>query len=211
MLNARLSFTGITNISNKADLIDRMVCLKLKRIDAKKRKTLDEVMDAFKKDVPYLLYEIMKILAKSIQVYKELDLHSLPRMADFAKWGYAIAEVMGYGGETFLEAYEKNQNGLLESMVEEDSLANVLIQFMKQYGYYKGSMTELLSILTQQADNMGINIKFGWIREASVLSRRLFELESVLNLFNIYIQRGKSNGNRYVELELIENTDEQEM
>lgn len=124
MLNARLSFTGITNISNKADLIDRMVCLKLKRIDAKKRKTLDEVMDAFKKDVPYLLYEIMKILAKSIQVYKELDLHSLPRMADFAKWGYAIAEVMGYGGETFLEAYEKNQNGLLESMVEEDSLAN---------------------------------------------------------------------------------------
>lgn len=205
-LNARVSFSGITNLSTKPDLIDRMVCLKLNRIDSKKRRTETEIMVNFKKDLPYILDGIFKTLSKAIPIYENLDLEQLPRMADFAKWGYAIAEAFGYGGDKFMRIYEKNQNELLENMVSEDAVITVLIEMLKKEHHFRGKVTDLLSLLTKLADDMNLDTKIGWVRDASALSRRLYEAQSVLNMFRIYIKRGKSNGERYIELSM-ENDD----
>lgn len=208
-LNARLGFTGITTISSQPDLLDRTVCIKFARIEGTKRKTMEEVMDNFKKDVPFMLDRIFIILSKAIEIYETLELNGLPRMADFAKWGYAVAEAMNYGGETFLKIYEENQNELLETMVEEDSLTHVLIEFIQQHGHFEGSMTELLVGLTREAESMEISTKNGWVKDASVLSRKLFETQSVLSIFHIHMKRGKKNGERFVELWL-ESPDERD-
>lgn len=205
-LNARVSFSGITNLSTKPDLIDRMVCLKLNRIDSKKRRTETEIMENFKKDLPYILDGIFKTLSKAIPIYENLDLEQLPRMADFAKWGYTIAEALGYGGDKFMRIYEKNQNELLENMVSEDAVITVLIEMLKKEHHFRGKVTDLLSSLTKLADDMNLDTKIGWVRDASALSRRLYEAQSVLNMFRIYIKRGKSNGERYIELSM-ENDD----
>lgn len=199
-LNARVSFSGITNLSSKPDLIDRMVCLKLNRIDSSKRRTEEEILKEFQTDLPYILDRIFRILSKAIPIYRELKLERLPRMADFAKWGYAIAEAMGYGGERFLKIYEKNQNELLENMISEDVLITVLIEAMKKHNYFKGTVTELLVSLTNMAEKMEIDTRVGWARDASSLSRKLYENQSVLSMFGIRINRGKSNGERYIEL-----------
>lgn len=205
-LNARVSFSGITNLSTKPDLIDRMVCLKLNRIDSGKRRTETEIMENFKKDLPYILDGIFKTLSKAIPIYENLNLKHLPRMADFAKWGYAIAEALGYGGDKFMRIYEKNQNELLENMVSEDAVITVLIEMLKKEHHFRGKVTDLLSSLTKLADDMNLDTKIGWVRDASALSRRLYEAQSVLNMFRIYIKRGKSNGERYIELSM-ENDD----
>ena len=199
-LNARVSFSGITNLSSKPDLIDRMLCLKLNRIDSNKRRTEEEILKEFQTDLPYILDRIFRILSKAIPIYRELKLERLPRMADFAKWGYAIAEAMGYGGERFLKIYEKNQNELLENMISEDVLITVLIEAMKKHNYFKGTVTELLVSLTNMAEKMEIDTRVGWARDASSLSRKLYENQSVLSMFGIRINRGKSNGERYIEL-----------
>lgn len=199
-LDARLSFSGITNLTAKPDLIDRMVSIKLKRIDNSKRRTEEEIMTSFKKDLPYMLDGIFRVLSKAVAIYKELNLESLPRMADFARWGYAVAEAMKYGGEKFLEIYEKNQEELLDDMVSEDTIATVLIEFVKQHGYFKGSVTDLCTALTAQAEKMEINTKIGWIKGASALSRKLYENQSVLSVLGITVKRGKTNGERYIEL-----------
>lgn len=199
-LNARVSFSGITNLSTKPDLIDRMVCLKLNRIDSSNRRTEEEIMKEFQTDLPYILDKIFRILSKAIPIYNDLKLERLPRMADFAKWGYAIAEALGYGGERFLRIYENNQADLLENLVSEDSLITVLIEAMKKQNYFKGTVTELLVSLTNMAEKMEIDTRVGWARDASSLSRKLYENQSVLCMFGISVNRGKSNGERYIEL-----------
>lgn len=201
-LNARVSFSGITNLTTKPDLIDRIVCLNLNRIDSGRRRTETEIMESFKRDLPYILDGIFKTLSKAISIYDNLHLKQLPRMADFAKWGYAIAEAMGYGGKRFLGIYENNQNDLLENMASEDSVITVLIEVMKKHNYFKGTVTELLVSLTNMAEKMGIDTRVGWARDASSLSRRLCENQSVLGLFGISIKRGKTNGERYIELSM---------
>lgn len=198
-LNARVSFSGITNLSTKPDLIDRMVCLKLNRIDSSNRRTEEEIMKEFQTDLPYILDKIFRILSKAIPIYNDLKLERLPRMADFAKWGYAIAEALGYGGERFLRIYENNQADLLENLVSEDSLITVLIEAMKKHNYFKGTVTELLVSLTNMAEKMEIDTRVGWARDASSLSRKLYENQSVLSMFGISVNRGKSNGDRYIE------------
>lgn len=199
-LNARVSFSGITNLSTKPDLIDRLVCLKLNRIDSEKRRTETEIMQNFKKDLPHILDGMFQTLSRAIPIYENLDLKHLPRMADFAKWGYAIAEALGYGGDKFMQIYEKNQNELLENMVSEDAVITVLIEMMKKRHYFRGKVTELLSILTTMAEDMNLDIRVGWARDASALSRRLYESQSVLSMFGVSIHRGKANGERYIEL-----------
>lgn len=207
-LNSRISFTGITTLSNKPDLLDRIVCVKFSRLEKGERRTSKEVMCDFENDIPFLLDRIFRILSKALVIHKTLKLNELPRMADFAKWGYAVAEVMGYGGETFLQIYEENQRNLLDTMIEEDTLATVLIAFVRKERFYKGKMTELLVKLTDTANTMRLNTKSGWVKDASVLSRRLSQLESVISLFHISMKRGKKDGNRFVELSIDEGESE---
>ena len=73
---------------------------------------------------------------------------------------------------------------------------------MKKHNYFKGTVTELLVSLTNMAEKMGIDTRVGWARDASSLSRRLCENQSVLGLFGISIKRGKTNGERYIELSM---------
>lgn len=198
-LNTRLSFSGITTISERADFLDRCICLSTKRIPASERQTVNDIVEEFKKDLPYLLYKSMKILSKAMTIYEELELSELPRMADFAKFGYAIAEAFNYGGEKFLEIYKKNQNELLEMMVEEDTILNVLIEYIRKKHHFCGKMMELRVELMKQAEDMGIDIRY-LLKTENALSRKLNQSQSVLAMFNILLERGKSNGNRYIKI-----------
>ena len=87
-------------------------------------------------------------------------------------------------------------------MVSEDAVITVLIEMLKKRHYFKGKVTELLSTLTTMAEDMNLDIRVGWARDASALSRRLYESQSVLSMFGVSIHRGKANGDRYIELSM---------
>ena len=54
------------------------------------------------------------------------------RLADFATWGYAVAEAAGWGGARFLVAYERNINRQHEEAVSASSLARAIQEFMAE-------------------------------------------------------------------------------
>lgn len=198
-LNTRVSFSGITSISERADFLDRCICLTTQRIPNAERRTVNDILEEFKKDLPYFLYRSMKILSKAMKVYENLELPELPRMADFAKFGYAIAEVLKYGGEKFLEIYKKNQDDLLEIMVEEDTVLTVLVEFINDIRFFCGKVMELRAKLINQAEGMGIDVKY-LLKSEIALSRKINKSQSVLGKFNIHIERGKTNGTRYIKI-----------
>ena len=199
-VTARISMTGIGTITECPDLLERCIVLFCQRVPKSDRKTLQEVLSAFQTDLPSLLYYAMETLSKAVGIYDSINISELPRMADFAKWGYAISEVWGYGGEYFLNIYNKNQTEILEIMAEENTLLMVIISFAEHNTYYKGKVSELLPLLTEHAQQMKFDTKLDWVKGDSSLGKKLRQLTSVLEQFDIYVNCGKSNGKRYVEI-----------
>ena len=198
-LNTRLNVTSINMPTNRPDLYDRTIVLTLKRLRESDRKTLEEVMERFQKDIPFLLGAIFCALSKAMRIKRDLKIDKLPRMADFALWGYSIAEALSYGGERFLEAYNNNQKDLTCKLIEEDSVATTIISYC-QKNEFCGSMSDLLVQLTRYAETQGRDTHHGWISSPGKLSHRLNELETLLAEFGIYFERKKSGGNRIIKL-----------
>ncbi|MFR5875731.1 MAG: hypothetical protein ACLUFN_04505 [Eubacterium sp.] len=180
------AINGINNIATRSDLLDRAVLMELSRISDKDRKELAEVQNDFKKDLPYILGGIFDILAKAITIYPNVKLNKLERMADFTRWGYAIGEALDNKGQIFLDEYKKNIDSQNIEAVNNDVVATLMIEFMRDKKEWTGRMSELLNALLNLTSNCGISANSKQIpKAANHLSRRLKVLKSNLNSMGI--------------------------
>lgn len=181
-----VSLNGINVVVTKPDLLDRSVIIELVRISERERKEEREVWEDFDKDKPYIIGGALKILSKAMQIYPTIKLEKLGRMADFTRWGYAVAEALGSGGERFLEVYLKNQNKSNEEAISSHPVASAIVTLMKDKNVWKGSVTELLTTLEHIAEVEKINTNSKlWPNAAQSLSRRIREVESNLKQVGI--------------------------
>ena len=74
-------------------------------------------------------------------------------MADFAKWGYAIAEALGRDGKEFIEAYEENRKYRNEEIIANNTLAQAVIKLMEKKYICKGTMQKAYEQLKMQFDH----------------------------------------------------------
>lgn len=183
---APVCLNGINVVATKADLLDRSILFELDRIPQHERKDEATIWAEFEADKPKILGAIFTTLSKAMAIYENLELNKLGRMADFSKWGYAIAEAAGIGGENFLNAYISNQNRANEEAVESNPVALAVIKLMTRYEEWNGSMSQLLMELQGIAESECIDIRNRlWAKEPNVLSRRLRELKSNLESVDI--------------------------
>jgi hypothetical protein len=177
---------GINIVATRADLLDRSVIIELERIDPSKRKEEREVWEAFERDKPAILGGALTALSQALSIYPSVQLQSLSRMADFTRFGYAIAEALGFGGERFLDAYRNNQNKANDEAVGAHPVAAAVIALMKRKGSWNSSVAELLERLESVAISEKINIMVpSWPKAAHALTRRLNEVKSNLQQIGI--------------------------
>jgi len=176
-----VSLNGINVVATKPDLLDRSILLELDRIPAEERKDESELWKEFDADIPKMLGAIFTTLSKAMSLYNTVKLVKMGRMADFTKWGYAIAEAAGIGGEKFLESYLNNQKRANEEAVESNPVAAAVIKLMSDKPKWDGTVTALLRALIIIAINENIDTHSKlWPAEPNVLSRRLNEVKSNL-------------------------------
>lgn len=181
-----VSLNGINVVATRPDLLDRALLLGLERISPEERKDEKTIWEEFDKDKPKILGAIFTTLSKAMTIYDNVKLNKLGRMADFTKWGYAIAEAAGIGGDKFLDAYINNQNRANEEAVESNPVAAAVHRLMIGRSRWEGTVAELLGVLNNMADSEGIDTYSKlWPREPNVLSRRLNEVKSNLELLDI--------------------------
>ena len=176
-----LALNGINNVANRPDLLDRSILIELSRIDESNRRELAELMANFEKDLPHILGGIFDTLSKAMSLYPTVKLDTLPRMADFARWGYAIGEALGGLGNEFLEQYNANQGKRNIEVLNTDIVATLVVAFMKDKSEWTGLISELYNQLSAMAPQYGINSKgkeFPTVPQ--VFSRRLNNLRSNL-------------------------------
>lgn len=198
-----IGINGISNIITKADLLDRSLLIELKFIPASERKGAKDLMNEFDKIKPQIIGSCFDILSKAIKIKPGINIHNLPRMADFAQWGYVIAEAMEIGGETFMKAYRSNIDKQNEEAIFSSPIGIAIIQLLnKQNGNINTEPTCLLNELNEIADEMHIDRirDKTWPNNPKWLWRRIVEIAPNLKAQGILIDE-KRGDKRYIIIE----------
>lgn len=169
-----IGLNGINLVVQKADLLDRSILLALERIPKEKRREEQEFWKELETKKPYLLGAIFDAVAGALKIYPTISLDSYPRMADFTRWGVAIAKALGYSQEDFLNAYYHNINKQNDEAIDASPVGTALIAYMENRESWEGPASDLLSELEKLTDELKINrASRDWPKSASTLSRRL--------------------------------------
>ncbi len=197
-----LALNGINNVATRSDLLDRSILIELERIPEEERRELCEVQEAFKSDLPYILGGIFDVLSAAMKRFPDVKLEKLPRMADFARWGYAIAEALGTDGEVFIKEYTSNQQQQNIEVLNSDVVAVLMLSFMANRQEWKGLVSELFIALSNHAPTLGMTSKTkGFPARPNSLSRALNGLRSNLQSVGIsFTSKQTANGTQLTVL-----------
>lgn len=197
-----ITINGINNVANRSDLLDRSILFELERVSKDKRKELQKVYDSFEADKPLILGAIFDTLMKAMSIYPTVVLDKLPRMADFCRWGYAIAEALGIKGEQFLQEYEANQVVQNTEAINSDVVAFLVVEYMRYKDNWTGRISKLFSELQDTAEKQGINPRSKNMPQSpNYLSRRINAVKSNLEAVGItYEINTKRSDGHYITL-----------
>lgn len=194
---------GINTVGSKPDLLDRSLMFRLERIKEEDRRAEEDFWEEFESKKPEILGAIFDAISKAIKILPTIKLKQAPRMADFARWGCAIAEALGYTKEQFLEAYTENLGIQNRQAIEESSVASCIVAFMKWKTHWNGTSSALLKDLKTTAENEEIDIKSkSFPKSPSALSRVIGEVGTNLLAEGIKIEKV---GQREWKIKVIEN------
>ncbi len=146
-----VGLSGITGLINKPDLLDRAIPFYLEPITEEERMEESVLWEKFEQIRPEILGGIFDLISKAIQIHATIKTSKLPRMADFAKWGFAIAEALGVNGEVFLKQYrakiETQNNEVLEGHLLAKAVTNFMADKTDWIGTVKGALEELKKLV----------------------------------------------------------------
>jgi DNA polymerase I-like protein with 3'-5' exonuclease and polymerase domains len=188
---------GIYPGATKSDILDRVLPLHLTRLTKAQYKTKQEFWAGFEIARPRILGAMLDVLAHAMRLYPTVRLSALPRMADFCKWGYAVAEALGGQGDAFLAAYLEAIGAQTSAAIEQHPVATAVIALLggrdaveqqsDDAELWQGTAADLLTVLEQVATEQKIDLKArSWPKAANALMRRLNEVRS--NLLDLGIQ-----------------------
>ncbi len=199
-----MGLNGINLAVKKPDLLSRSLLFPLSRIPDDKRREEKKLVKEFDEVKPIILAGIFDTLSEAMRIYPSVKLNKAPRMADFAAWGCAIAQALGYSQEDFLKAYNDNIAAQQDHAIQENPVAYAIVQFMDDKTAWEGSMSQLLGELESIAFDERLNAyRSGWPNAANALSHKLNEVQSNLMDRGIFVTNTKSAGVRKVKIEKI--------
>lgn len=199
-LQANVGLNGVSLISDKPDLLDRSLLFELERLEGEDRNDEGEMVKAFEIARPRILGAIFDAVAGALARYPDIKLVRKERMADFTKWGAAIADALGIGQDNFLAAYSRNVDSQNDEVIEGDLIATLVVKLMEFRDEWSGSMTELLKMLADTIIDTSINIRFVLPKTPKELSRRLNVLKVPLQSVGIHMDRSKDHSGRIIVL-----------
>jgi len=196
-----VNLNGINPVATKPDLLERSILLELERIPDEARQKESDVLTTFEEKIPLLLGAIFDAVSKATSIKETLNLPILPRMADFAEWGCAIAVALGYSQSDFLSAYSASIQSQNDQVISDSSICSTLLKLMESQTKWEGTPTQLLSELTEKASDLQINIKEpSWPKSAALLSRKLNNFKTNLEAGGIKIKHAWKDKQRIISI-----------
>lgn len=194
---------GISQLTDRADLADRSITIRLSTIAESDRRPEDEFWASWNSARPRVLGALCSALSAALRNLPSTRLDRLPRLADFAKLIVAAEGGFGWEAGTFMDAYDHNRRDVAETTFEADPVAVQIVAMVSglQYGW-EGTCTELLSALNEIAPE---NVKRArsWPMTAQALGNRLDRVAPLLRTRAIHLER-RHSGVRTVKIAHLE-------
>nr|WP_320193585.1 hypothetical protein [uncultured Desulfobacter sp.] len=122
---------GISNLATAQDLIDRTIRLILPEIEEyKEESTLKE---DFLKDKPAILAAIYDLFAQTLKKLPDIKIKNPPRMADFARLGEAMSQVLGHEPGEFVSVYNEARRQAIIHALDGSPVALALQELLKEH------------------------------------------------------------------------------
>jgi hypothetical protein len=137
---------GIPDLVGRPDLADRSIMIQLEPIPESARRPMADLRRELDQKRPEIFGALLDALVVGLAKLPEVDASSLPRMADFARWGIACETAYRPAG-SFEKAYHENREKAVDATLEADHVANAVYGLMRIRGTWQGTATALLSSL----------------------------------------------------------------
>ena len=183
-VQANIAINGVNLGSSRPDLLDRSILMELSRLAEADKRQVAELQKAFTEARPKILGAIFDAIVQTLVILPNVKLKGMFRMADFTVWGAAIAEVIGYSGSAFLDAYRRNINTQNEEVLEGNVVGTLILALMESLDRWEGTPTQLLSDIKRLAVEHPIDEK-QFPKNANGLTRQLKYLKPALEAAHI--------------------------
>jgi len=191
---------GINLVATRADLLDRALLLTLGSIADAERLTEQECLLRFEALKPYLLGAMFEVLSAAMGTVDDIQL-DLPRMADFARWGCAIARRLGCDDAEFLRALGVNTAAQNETAVENSPVAQTVIRLVEDEGDWEDTPAATLQRLASIAGELQLDTKGrAWPKQPAHLTRRLTEVAPNLKRLGVVISWSRTGRRRLIAI-----------
>jgi hypothetical protein len=179
---------GIEDFVRRGDLTDRTVFLHLPPILPTTRRAEDDFWSSFHADYPRILGGVLNAVAGGLNNLPSIHLPESPRMADYAKWGEAVGQGLGWPSESFLWTYNDNRREATLMALEDSALGSVLLrlQSAKFSPMWAGSAAELHAETTKWA-GMKLANSARWPKTLRAFSNELRRVVPMLFMHGIAI------------------------
>ena len=196
---------GIPELAWRGDLADRAITFTLPPIEKGKHLSEEVLGQRFEAARPAILGQLLDAMVTGMRRLPEVRERasrgelSLPRMADFAEWGMAVAPALGWTEDAFLAAYEQNRKAGQLAVLEGDPVADALIRLVEGKGEWEGTATNLLKKLN--ATNPSARQFRGWPRSPASLGATIRRLRPLLGAVGIQVEtENRTSANRSIRL-----------
>jgi hypothetical protein len=189
---------GIEEVISRPDLGDRAIFLTLVPIAEADRRAEAELWREFEFARPRILGALLDGVVHGLRASNTVQLHELPRMADFALWARACEPVFWPAG-IFAHSYAANRRAAIESIIDADPLATCVRTVIYERGSWIGTASDLLRLCAESARE-DISTKPQWAKNPRALAGRLRRAQTFLRTIGIEItfSREGRNGNRII-------------
>jgi hypothetical protein len=190
-----LILNGIAGIAQRPDLVSRALVMTLMAVAEDAMMPEKELWPAFEEARPRILGALLDTLAAALSVLPDVQLARSPRLADFARLGVAVEQVLEWEPGSFLAAFETSQSGALRETLDAELITDPVIEFARRYRVWEGTMTSLLGALEVIAED-DITHRKEWPPNAAELGKRLRRLAPALRKLGVEVDEGGEGRDR---------------
>src|SRR5215211_1797442 len=184
---------GLIIPTEKADLIDRILPVALRRVPKEERETERRMQALFDARHPQLLGAVLDALSGALAYHEEV--RGLPRLADWAEYAIALYKHLGWGGyKGFMDDWAVIEEGQHATTLEASVLAQAVVMVVREHEEVIESPTKMLELLKDAARSEGIDPDLkgnDFPTAASWLWRKLVPVIPTLEAFRISVTDGQ--------------------
>jgi hypothetical protein len=198
---------GIDDMTARPDFASRALAVALPQIQDEQRQEEAAFWADFFTAQPGILAGALSTVAGILAIREQVILAAKPRMADFARFGVAAEQVLGWPRGSFLDAYQASQADSAAVTLESNLVALAVHRFMNDPDLdlpeWEDSASALLPRLAAQL-GAGQERNRAWPVNASQLGNQLRRCAPILRRYGIEADQIRSHGERRWRLTRVE-------